>query len=176
MAPTVHTRCLCQLCCLCHFWVCFCWLVSLLAFLDFSVSGSFLLHARHCDFTALSAGYFCILKHSLFFFFLSVYFWLSWVFAAVCGLPLVVPRFLVAVASSVAEHGLGPVGSAAVAYSPSSPRPAQSSAPGIEPPFPALARGSLTAGPLRKPLTIFWALYWSTVKLLGNNLILLNFV
>ena len=40
-------------------------------------------------------------------FFLSIYFWPDWIFVAVCGLLLlVVCRFLVAVASLVAEHGL----------------------------------------------------------------------
>lgn len=39
----LRQRTVSQLCCLCRCWVCFWWLVSLLAFSDFSVSGSFLL-------------------------------------------------------------------------------------------------------------------------------------
>ena len=96
-----------------------------------------------------------VLLSRVWFFFLKYLFWLSRVFVAVRGLPLVVLRFLIVVASPVAVHGLGHVGSAAVAHSLSSPWHAESSGPGIEPTSPALAHGSLTTGTFRKPLNIF---------------------
>ena len=74
-----------------------------------------------------------VLLSRVWFFFLKYLFWLSRVFVAVRGLPLVVLRFLIVVASPVAVHGLGHVGSAAVAHSLSSPWHAESSGPGIEP-------------------------------------------